>query len=647
MRIPTRQEVDQEIIDFSFYLIQRGESGHRSGCKTEQYRCSSGVLTIGYGTALERPHSHINYPNEKIDEATAVYLARAEMRNKLYQKCRNFFPTRPGMMRHACFDTMLPCHQALVLDLAYQGLLTSEFADALKNNDIVTALSIVSNNDNVERSAVRARALSMGEKVRMYKDLYPNKNPEVAAREITQEFISQNIGKVGDQEVTRDEIALLYRSCMAVYNVPVTRQQVENFANSFRTVAVGRQGIGDPNRLPTTNLVSDEQAIEYTTPANNRNNPRDGFNKDGTKTVGFETLQEGYNALVGRLKNLASKGEYTPLELWIAFTGVSKNMSGIPLMERMREKGVWVDENTKINLNDPQVLEAVALSISEMNNGGYPLGGKQKAIEYIAAAAGYDPTKIRRLRYRPSSPRTLSRASSGIPPYIDLETLSAKKTTEQKWRYVEQRIKEEKKAEEARKRREKETAKNQRRSSQQGAKKNGSSKSSDPTYVDPKPENNNPGRIWSKGKHVRYASVSEGYGALTSILYKNHDGRTALELVQKLMGGKTSHAKELLKYLRENGVDIKDINTKLDLKDPKILKAVVLSYTQLRHKGKFLGGRACAEEAVSKKIQELLPQNDGVTVVVEQSTSDATRSLAFAGHGVSSSVSVEKDPFTR
>lgn len=635
MKPKSRQEIDTEILDFSFYLIQRGESGHKSGCK-QKHKCSKGVNTIGYGTAIDPGHTFINYSEETIDERTAIFLARAEMHTKLYERCRKAFPTGAGRMEYACFDTMLPCHQAVIVDLAYQGNLTTEIIDAIKKNDIVTAIAIVSSNDNKERAAVRGRALFMGSLIRMYRDLYPSKPPQVAAREITQEFITLYKDVKGDEELTRDEIALLYRSCMAEYKVPVTQKQIENFANSYPQIAVGQQGIGDKNRLDPKHLVSEEEALKYTTPPNHGNNPRDGFNKSLKKSVQFKTLAEGYAALVSRLQDLAQKGSYTPQELWAAFTGV-EDVSGIPLMECVREKGVWLEENKKIDLSDPQVFEAVALSISEINNGGYPLGGKEAAVAYIGAAAGYDPTKIKRLRYKSTSFGVLARTPAVISRDFDLETMAPAATTiEKKWKaaiqYMEEKDSEAKK-EEARQ-----------------AKKNPKPSTLATQYRETAPssknEFNNPGRICSKGKPIKYKTLREGYEKLTETLYKNQHNRTCKEIVKRFMGGSEAHAKKMLVYMKELGVDIKDINTPLDLKDPRVLEALTLSLTKLRHKGKVLGGDNYATQCVTRKVSKLL-QNDGVTVNVKAPSVDAKRSLAAAGQVVQPDVSWVSPSLTR
>ncbi len=230
-----QKKLDQKIVDFSFYLIQRGEAGHKRGPYLYEYNDSNRISTIGYGTVNEAGYNHLNYHASEVTHEQAIVLAKTEMQYKLYEKCRTQFKD---------YDKLLPCYQALILDTAYQGNWT-KIVDAFNAGDMQAVYEIVGKNQNKERAAVRMRAVEMGMLVEDTLKKVPNANPDDVAKMIAQQLIEKYKHLNGtDLALTKDELALLYYSCCAAYGVEITPQQAEAFAMSFPEVASGVDGIG-------------------------------------------------------------------------------------------------------------------------------------------------------------------------------------------------------------------------------------------------------------------------------------------------------------------------------------------------------------------------------------------------------------------
>ena len=231
---------DASVVDFSFYLIQRGEAGHLRGCYTDEYADCGGIRTIGYGTVTQAGYNHLNYTSTTVTEERAVSLAKEEMLYKIGEKCRTKFPN---------YDQLLPCYQALILDTAYQGFWTRIDDDFNQGNmqavyDTLTNTSLPKNG-NKERAAIRGRAVEMGMQIEAAYQADPTANPQAVAALLSQQMISKYQHLNGtDSELTRDELALLYRSTLAAYGVSYTEQQINDFALSFPNVATGMHGIG-------------------------------------------------------------------------------------------------------------------------------------------------------------------------------------------------------------------------------------------------------------------------------------------------------------------------------------------------------------------------------------------------------------------
>lgn len=252
--IKTQQQIDQEIVDFSFFLIQRGEAGHRRGAYLSEYGDSKGIRTIGYGTVTEAGYNHLGYREKTVSEDYAVLLAKKEMQHKLYEKCRTQFKD---------FDKLLPCYQALILDATYQGN-WGQFVDELNQKEMARVFEIVGNNPNKERAAIRMRAVEMGMMVEQAFAQVPNANPNDVAKFLAEQLIQKYQHLNGqDTALTKDELALLYRSCMMAYGVNVTNEQVEAFALSFPQVASGTHGIGYDGTTPSWIADANYQMTSY------------------------------------------------------------------------------------------------------------------------------------------------------------------------------------------------------------------------------------------------------------------------------------------------------------------------------------------------------------------------------------------------
>ncbi len=232
------------VVDFGFYLIQRGEAGHKRGCYTDAYDDATGkplssgspvqgTPTIGYG--LAKGHSVIPFPDGSVTEEQAIDLAKQELAYKINEMCRTKFKD---------FDHLLPCYQAAILDTTFQGNWKA-IQDFMNQGDMLAVYEAITNNPNKERAAVRGRAIEMGIMVESVKNAYPNADPRQVAHILANEMIRRYADLNGtDCELTKDELALLYRTCMAAWGIEVSEAEIEQFALSFENVASGMAGIG-------------------------------------------------------------------------------------------------------------------------------------------------------------------------------------------------------------------------------------------------------------------------------------------------------------------------------------------------------------------------------------------------------------------
>lgn len=223
------------VVDYGFYLIQRGEAGHLRGAYLTEYKDSGGIETIGYGTVTRPGYNTLNYRANTITEELAVDLAKQEMAVKINEKCRTKFKD---------FDNLLPCYQAAILDTTYQGN-WAMIQNAMNEHDMQAVYRAITDNPNLERAAVRGRAIEMGILIEQAFQINPNADPRTVAALIAQQMIEQYAYLNGtDCELSKDELALLYRSCMAAYGVEVSEEEIERFALGYQNVAVGMCGIG-------------------------------------------------------------------------------------------------------------------------------------------------------------------------------------------------------------------------------------------------------------------------------------------------------------------------------------------------------------------------------------------------------------------
>ncbi len=223
------------VVDYGFYLIQRGEAGHLRGCYQNEYKDSGGIETIGYGTVTRPGYNSLNFRETSVTEEQAIDLAKQEMAGKINEKCRTKFKD---------FDNLLPCYQAAILDTTYQGN-WGAIQNAMNEHNMQEVYRAITNNPNHERAAVRGRAIEMGMLIEQAYQFNPNADPKEVAAMLAQVMI-ENHGHLNgtDCALTKDELALLYRSCMAMYGVEVTEQEIEQFAMSYTDVASGMCGIG-------------------------------------------------------------------------------------------------------------------------------------------------------------------------------------------------------------------------------------------------------------------------------------------------------------------------------------------------------------------------------------------------------------------
>ena len=223
------------VVDYGFYLIQRGEAGHLRGAYLTEYKDSGGIETIGYGTVTRPGYNTLNYRANTITEELAVDLAKQEMAVKINEKCRTKFKD---------FDNLLPCYQAAILDTTYQGN-WGMIQNAMNEHDMQAVYRAITDNPNRERAAVRGRAIEMGILIEQAFQINPNADPRTVAALIAAQMIEQYAYLNGtDCELSKDELALLYRSCMAAYGMEVSEEEIERFALGYQNVAVGMCGIG-------------------------------------------------------------------------------------------------------------------------------------------------------------------------------------------------------------------------------------------------------------------------------------------------------------------------------------------------------------------------------------------------------------------
>lgn len=271
------------VVDYGFYLIQRGEAGHLRGCYTNEYKDCGGIETIGYGTVTRPGYNHLNYTNTYVTEEQAIALAKEEMAYKINEKCRTKFKD---------FDKLLPCYQAAILDTTYQGN-WGAIQDAMNAHDMVAVYEAIVNNPNKERSAVRGRAIEMGMMIEAYLAVNPNADPKEVAKLIAEQMIEKYQYLMGtDCELTKDELALLYRSCMAAYGIEVPEEEITAFAMSYDgRVASGVAGIGSENMAAEYGRII-PQGPSYDGSVNGNGVPR----RNGGYNGGYASMGSRYTS---------------------------------------------------------------------------------------------------------------------------------------------------------------------------------------------------------------------------------------------------------------------------------------------------------------------------------------------------------------
>lgn len=273
------------MVDYGFYLIQRGEAGHRRGAYLSEYKDSGGIETIGYGTVTRPGYNSLNYRENTVTEEQAIDLAKQEMAVKINEKCRTKFKD---------FDNLLPCYQAAILDTTYQGN-WGMIQKAMNEHDMQAVYQAIIDNPNRERAAVRGRAIEMGMLIEQALQMNPNADPRRVAELIAQQMIEQYAYLNGtDCELSKDELALLYRSCMAAYGVEVSEEEIEQFALNYDNVATGMCGIGSMHPaglfsgiIPQSGFYDGSLGTPYVPGYANNRGVSSGYRSFGDRYTGY------------------------------------------------------------------------------------------------------------------------------------------------------------------------------------------------------------------------------------------------------------------------------------------------------------------------------------------------------------------------
>ncbi len=273
------------VVDYGFYLIQRGEAGHRRGAYLNEYKDSGGIETIGYGTVTRPGYNSLNYRENTVTEEQAIDLAKQEMAVKINEKCRTKFKD---------FDNLLPCYQAAILDTTYQGN-WGMIQKAMNEHDMQAVYRAITDNPNRERAAVRGRAIEMGMLIEQALQMNPNADPRHVAELIAQQMIEQYAYLNGtDCELSKDELALLYRSCMAAYGVEVSEEEIEQFALNYDNVATGMCGIGSMSPaglfsgiIPQSGYYDGSLGTPYVPGYANNRGASSGYRSFGDRYTGY------------------------------------------------------------------------------------------------------------------------------------------------------------------------------------------------------------------------------------------------------------------------------------------------------------------------------------------------------------------------
>lgn len=248
---------ENTLIDYGFYLIQRGNAGHLRNGFQEEY-------------------NSINSPEHTVAEHDAVNLAKREAAESITSVCRAKFKD---------FGSLLPCYKAVILDMAVQGDWSS-IQNAMNEGNLQNVYETVLKNLNKERAAVRARAIEMGMLIEQIRSQYPQQDPKAAASVLADYMISKYKNLNGsDCELTKDELALLYRSCMAAYNMPVSDNEIESFILKYTQVAGGFKSAGNENMsMPLRQSV--QSGVPYV----------GSWRQNGGYNGGYNSLSSRYSA---------------------------------------------------------------------------------------------------------------------------------------------------------------------------------------------------------------------------------------------------------------------------------------------------------------------------------------------------------------
>ncbi len=171
--------------------------------------------------------------------------------------------------------------------------------------------------------------------------------------------------------------------------------------------AVDLRDIPQDTRLAEAKTLPDQKAqvtrkrAKSTRPTarNNYNNPGQLCSLRTRRPIKYSSLEKGYEALADCLKK--SYSNLTCQEIWKKFTGL-KRADGDKLMKVLKEQGVIVSKETKLDLKDPRMLASLTYAVATLRSGGKPLGGEIEARECIASALGVDMNKMRMAENAPA-----------------------------------------------------------------------------------------------------------------------------------------------------------------------------------------------------------------------------------------------------
>lgn len=181
------------------------------------------------------------------------------------------------------------------------------------------------------------------------------------------------------------------------------------------------------------------------TARNNWNNPGLICSLRTRRPKRYASLQEGYVALTELLKEGYSN--LTPQEIWKKFTGL-RRAKGDKLLDALKKQGLEINADTKLDLNNPEVLGKLTFAVAELRSGGKALGGEVEARQCIASVLGLkDATRLAKELPQPAKTEketdvnaTLKAVAKTLTPEEQHEQAIATQTAERLVAFNQDRI---------------------------------------------------------------------------------------------------------------------------------------------------------------------------------------------------------------